>query len=216
MVFRWWDRWGPLAGILSTVFFITAFAITPNKDTHDPDAEIVAFFGKHSHQVASLVSFFLTFGAIFFFVLFLASLRGKLVAAEGEPGRVTALAYGAGIAAAAQLLVAFAIFAAPGTSELDTSKFKLDPNTYRFLNNTGYLVFVSAVMTAALLVWGASTLALRTGVLPRWFGWLGLFVGVVLLAAIFFVPILVLWGWILVASILLLWRPVAARAPAAS
>jgi magnesium-transporting ATPase (P-type) len=214
MTFRWWDRWGPVAGIVSTVFFVVGIAITPNEDTNKSDARIVAFFAKHSNQVNSVVSFFVFFAAVFFFVLFLAALRGRLATAEGAPGRLTALAYGAGVAAAAQFIVSFALFAAPGASELDTSNFKLDPNTYRIVNNTGYFVFIGAVMTASLLLLATAALALRTGVVARWFAWISVLAGVILLAAFIFLPVFVLWGWTLVASILLLLRPAAARVPA--
>jgi hypothetical protein len=83
------------------------------------------------------------------------------------------------------------------------------------LKDTGYFAFIGGVMTAALVLWAASVLAIRTGVLPRWFGWVGLLAGVILLAAFLFVPVFLLWGWVLVASILLLWRPAVARVPAA-
>ena len=52
--------------------------------------------------------------------------------------------------------------------------------------------------------------ALRTGLLPRWFGWLGIVVGVIQLFAIVFIPVFVYWAWILLAALLLLWKD---RAP---
>jgi hypothetical protein len=215
MTFNWWQRWGPLAGIVSTILFVVALFVTTNQDTGKPDSEILAHFAKHSNQVRDLVSFFVFFAAVFFLLLFLASLRTRLLAAEGEPGPLTALAFGSGVAAAVQLIVSFAFFAGPGVTELDTDRFKLDPNTFRLLNNTGYGIFISGVMTASLLVWAASALAIRTGVLPRWFGWLGVLVGLLLLAAFAFIPVFLLWAWVLVASVLLLWRPAVARVPAA-
>jgi hypothetical protein len=52
----------------------------------------------------------------------------------------------------------------------------------------------------------SSDAALRTGLLPRWFAWVGVIVGVICLFAIFFIPAFVYWAWILVASLLSL-RP---------
>ena len=57
--------------------------------------------------------------------------------------------------------------------------------------------------------WATSAAALRTGLLPRWFAWLGILVGIIQLFAIFFFPAFVYWAWILVAAILLLSRPAA-------
>ena len=48
---------------------------------------------------------------------------------------------------------------------------------------------------------------MRTGVLPRWFAWLGILVGVIALLAVFFIPIFVYWLWIVIAGILLAMRP---------
>ena len=74
------------------------------------------------------------------------------------------------------------------------------------LNDTGYLLWVSATAIGAITVWASSAIALRRDVFPRWFAWLGVLVGVVQLFAVFFFPILLGWAWILVASLLLTWR----------
>jgi hypothetical protein len=55
---------------------------------------------------------------------------------------------------------------------------------------------------------------LRTDVLPRWFGWLGLLVGLILLFAVFFLPAFVYAGWIVLASGLLTWLPARAASTA--
>src|SRR2546429_168572 len=114
MTFRWWDRWGPLAGALGVICFIVAIVMY-GTGPGDNDTEIVDYFSKGSNQTKYIVAFY-------FF------------------------------------LVAFA----------------------------------------------TSVIALRTGVFPRWFAWIGLPVAVTFLLAFFFVPIFVLWGWILVASGLML------------
>jgi len=65
------------------------------------------------------------------------------------------------------------------------------------------------------VVWATSAVALRTALLPRWCGWLGILVGIILLFAIFFIPAFVYWGWILFVLGLLVWRPATTRVPAA-
>jgi hypothetical protein len=59
------------------------------------------------------------------------------------------------------------------------------------------------VVAGALVVWATSAVALRTGLLPRWFGWLGILVGIIQLFAILFFPVFAYWGWIVVAAALL-------------
>jgi hypothetical protein len=119
------------------------------------------------------------------------------------------LAFGAGIASAVLLTVAFSIFTAPAFLTNDTTVRSLDPNTFRLTNDLGYEIWVASVVVGAVLVWATSALALRTGILPRWFAWLGVVVGVVLLFALFFIPVFVYWGWIVVAAALFTWRTAA-------
>jgi hypothetical protein len=63
-------------------------------------------------------------------------------------------------------------------------------------------------MVAALLVFATSLLALRLLAFPRWMGYAGFVVAPLLLLAILFFPIFVLWGWVLAISAFMLWRPV--------
>jgi hypothetical protein len=62
-------------------------------------------------------------------------------------------------------------------------------------------------MLASIVVLSASTAALRTGVLPAWLGWTGLVVAVVMLFAVFFIPILIFVAWVLVVSLLMVVAP---------
>jgi hypothetical protein len=95
----------------------------------------------------------------------------------------------------------------------DTSKFH-DPSGYRLMSDIGYQFWVAAVVVGALVVWTTSAAVLRRGLLPRWFGWLGILVGVLLLLAVFFIPAFIYMGWIVVTAVLLTWR--AGRAPRAA
>jgi hypothetical protein len=197
----WWNRWGPLAGALGVVCFIVAIAVYGNgPSSSDSDGRIVAYFAKSSNQTKYIVAFYFFFAAFLLMLVFLASLRAVLVEAEGAPGRLTALAYAGGVASAVLLLAANAFLAAPAITARDTNKFVLNPNTYRFINDTGYVFFITGVMAAVLMVVATSLIALRTGVFPRWFAWIGFLVAVTLVVAFFFVPVFILWGWILVAS----------------
>jgi hypothetical protein len=199
MTFGWWSRWGPLAGALGVVCFIVAIVMY-GTGPGDNDREIVDYFTKSSNQTKYIVAFYFFFAAFLLMIAFLASLRAVLVEAEGAPGRLTALAYAGGVASAVLLLSANAFFVAPAITAKDSDKFVLNPNTYRFINDTGYVFFVTGVMAAVLMVVATSLIALRTGVFPRWFAWVGFLVAVTLVVAFFFVPVFILWGWILVPS----------------
>jgi hypothetical protein len=199
MTFAWWNRWGPLAGPLGVVCFVIAIVIY-GTGPGDDNREIVDYFAKSSNQTKFIVAFYFFFAAFLLMLAFLSSLRAMLVEAEGAPGRLTALAYAGGVASAVLLLAANAFFAAPAITARDSNKFVLDPNTYRFVNDTGYVFLITGVMAAVLMVVPTSVIALRTGVFPRWFAWIGFLAAVTLVVAFFFVPVFILWGWILVAS----------------
>ena len=107
-------------------------------------------------------------------------------------------------------MVAIAIFQSPGFVASDTSKFSLDPNTFRILNDLGYSIWVGGAIVSALLVWATSAIALRSALLPKWFAWLAVVAGILQLFAIFFIPIFIFWGWIVLVGLFLTFRRAAA------
>ena len=211
-----WDRWAPLAGVLSVVCsLVGVLFVLDQPQEKDSNAKIVAYFAQHSNQVRGVVGFFVFFAGILFLLAFLGSLRERLLAVEGESGRLAALAFGAGIASlplwGVSMLLAFAASFTSGES----SKFRLDPNTYRLLSTTSYFAWVAALIVSAVVVWATSALALRTGVLPRWYGLLGIVAGIVQLFGLFLFPFVVWWLWIVVTAVLLVMRRSLAPARAA-
>jgi hypothetical protein len=210
MTFPRWERWGPLAGVLAIACWIVTLIVgTQSPDTNDPDSKIATYYASHSHQVRDIVGFFVFLAGVLLLLGFLAALRSRLADVEGAPARLTTLAFGSGIASAVLWFVSIALFTSPAFAANDTGKFQLQPNTFRFINDLGYEIWVGAVVVAAVLVWSTSALALRSGLLPKWFAWLGVAAGVLQLFAIFFIPAFIFWGWVLIASLLLFFR----RAP---
>ncbi len=202
-----WDRWAPLAGVLSVACSIVGFLfVLTQPETKDPDAKIVAYFAQHTHQVRGVVGFFVFFAGILFLLAFLSSLRERLLAAEGQSGRLSTLAFGAGIASLPLWGVSMLLANAASFAAGESSNFRLDPNTYRLLADTAYFAWVAALIVSAVVVWATSALALRTGVLPRWYGLLGILAGVVQLFGLFLFPFLVWWLWIVLTAVLLVTR----------
>ncbi len=216
MTFAKWERWGPLTGLLAIACWIVAFIVgTSSPDTNASDAKIGGYYTSHSHQIHDIVAFLIFLAGILLLLGFLAALRSRLVDADRVPGRLTTLAFGSGVASAVLFLLAIALFTSPAFTANDTGKFRLDPNTYRLVNDLGYTVWVGAVVVAALLVWATSAVALRSGLLPKWFAWLGVLAGILQLFAVFFIPAFIYWGWIVITSLPLFFRSAAGRTPAA-
>jgi len=206
-----WDRWAPLTGVLSVACtFVGVMFVLNQPQEKDSDAKIVGYFAQNSHRVDGIVGFFVFLAGAMLLVAFLATLRERLPA-----GRGAALAFGAGIASVPLWAVSMLLADATGLSASETSRFRVDPNTFRLLGTASYAAWVAAVAVSALVVWGVSAVALRTGVLPRWHAIASIPVGIVQLFGFFFFPFFVWWLWLIVTSALLVARPRAAVAPVA-
>jgi hypothetical protein len=208
-----WDRWSPLTGALSVACSLVGvmFALGLPQDS-DTDAKIAAYFDQHSHRVQGSVGFFVSLAGILLLLVFFGSLRERLLAAEGATGRVTALVFGAGVASL-PLWGVSTLFASGAAFTADhTSRFRLDPNTFRLFADMTYFAWVAAVAVSVVVVWGTSVVALRTGVLPRWYAQLGIAIGVAQLLGSFYFPFFVWWVWLVLTSVLLAAR----RSPARS
>ena len=211
-----WDRWAPLTGVLSVACsFVGVMLALDQPQDKDSDAKIVAYFAEHSHRVKGVAGFFVFLAGLVFLVAFLAALRERLLAAEGGSGRSTALVFGAGVASVPLWGVSMLLANAASFASNESSRFRLDPNTFRLLADTAYFAWVAAVVVSSLVVWGTSAVALRTGLLPRWYAQLGIPAGVIQLFGFFFFPFFVWWLWLIVTSVLLVARRSASIAPVA-
>jgi hypothetical protein len=209
------DRWAPLTGLLAVACSLGGVMLALNQpQDKDSNAKIVAYFANHSHRVHGVIGFFVFLAGLLFLLAFLGALRERLLAAEGQPGRLSALAFGAGIASIPLWAVSMLLANAASFAANESSAFRLDPNTFRLLADTAYFAWVAAVVVSSVVVWATSAVALRTSVLPRWYARLGIVAGVVQLFGFFFFPFFVWWLWIIATSILLISRrpsPAAAR-----
>jgi hypothetical protein len=64
-------------------------------------------------------------------------------------------------------------------------------------------ILVFAMFGAIALIDATSIVIMRTGVLPRWFAWLGFVCAVVLLFGAVFIPMIALPIWLLAGSVIL-------------
>jgi hypothetical protein len=207
------ERWALLAGVLAVVCSLVGVLHVLNQpQTKDSNAKITAYFADHSHRVQGAVSFFVYLAGIVFLLVFLGALRERLVAAEGQSGRLSALAFGAGVAALPLWGISMLLANAMSFTVSESSAFTVDPNTYRLLGVVAYITWVIALFVSSVVVWATSAVALRTRTLPRWYAIAGIVVGVVQLFGLFLFPFFAWWLWIIVTSVLLATRR--ERAPA--
>lgn len=145
----------------------------------ESDQEILDYYGDSGHRTKEIIAFFCIAGAALAFIVFATALRSLIARAEQGVGMLAALAWAGGIACAALILAGNAVSRAPAFAAMD-EQFQLEPNTRRLFKDAGFLLFVSGTLAAILLVVAVSLAALRHAVIPRWLGWVGFPVAVLL------------------------------------
>jgi hypothetical protein len=173
----------------------------------DKGPSILRHYKQHSDKI--LVGSVIWLLGVILFFWFLGSLRSRLLAAEGGLGRLASIAWGGGLVAAA----IGALWPAPDAAGA-LNKSDLDASAASALHHLGDAFFIGMEYTVSVLLFATALLALRTRVLPIWFAWASIVVGIVLLigpigwaALLFGVPL-----WVIVTSVLLWTRPVEAAA----
>jgi hypothetical protein len=201
-----WERWGPASGIAFVVLFVASVFVGLNfPDPDDSAAKFVKFYNDGGDRAQLIIgSYLMVLSGVFFF-WFLASLRSRLLAAEGVPGRLTSIVFGSGLVFTALVMTAGAIFMTVAADiTFGENKF-VTVEGARLLPVLGYPILLIAGMFAAIaMIDATSVLIMRTGALPRWIGWFGFVTAVLLLFAVYFIPLLFLMFWVLAVSVAML------------
>src|SRR5215207_2092529 len=179
---RRWETLAPLSGILAVLLFIAAFIVHDViADTPDGDAPALAFSRYYQEEDGSIWGggILVSLSAVSFF-WFVGALRAALHAAEGALGRLAGTAFAGGLAMIVLLLASIGtqVSAAILVSERDQPIAPEVAVGYWF---SGDGLFLGAFYGAAVLVGATAVVALRTGVLPRWFAWVSLVLALLLL-----------------------------------
>jgi hypothetical protein len=161
------ERRGAMSGYLVIVLGLAAAAFERGAPSANaPMAESTAFYSRYRAELlAQSILFVLSAGA---YLWFFGCLRTWLERAEGGAGRVSAVAFGAGIVSVAMqmLLQVFQIAAVSGgTSGSDAEAMAL-------FARVGWALSVVAYVPFAVLVAATAVVSLRHGALPIWIGWL--------------------------------------------
>lgn len=161
-------RWDASTGIAAAVLMAVGFFLpgTPPK-ADDTAAQITTFLVDKRSEILT-GDFLVGLGAVAF-IWFLGSLRSYLRSAEGGAGRLSAAAFGGGIAGTAVLIAAISL--------LTTGAFAVaelgDDTVNRALYDASAFLGIAAGFAFAVLLGAASCSAARSGALPRWLVWLG-------------------------------------------
>ena len=165
-----------LAAALAVGLWIAGLAISHGNShlaSKATDDQTLAWVKHHSGTII-VSSWIFALGSLVF-MWFLALVRGRLAEAEGGSQTLSSLVFGAGVAAAA-----FSI-AVNGDIGSAINKNDVSPATAAALHGVGDLFFLVAELALAVAMVSFAVLVLRTQVLPKWWAYLSLLVGFVLL-----------------------------------
>jgi hypothetical protein len=190
----------PLSGALSVVLILVSFAIAGEPPDVDaiPD-DLLSYYTDDSLQIAAAL---LGLGS-FFFLVFSATVATALRGALDRDRGSTAAKVG--FAGGIVFTVGMTIFSGLAFTAAEVAE-DVEPGTLQTLNALEMnMFFPVAVGTAAFLL-GTGVGVLKTGLLPRWFGWVAIVLGVLAITPAGFVAFLGLGVWTLVASAMLAMR----------
>jgi hypothetical protein len=194
------DWLAPLTGVAFFVILIVGFAISGEpKSADDPVEEIVEFWvdNKDSVMIGSILAAI----AGTFLIFFGAYLRKVLRAAGGE-GETLSLVSFVGL-----VLVALGIaIDATISFALAEAADDIDPTAVQALQALWDNDFIPIALGVLAFIWATAISVIRTGVLPKWLGWVLIPFGIAGVTPIGFVSAAAAAIWILGVSILLTLR----------
>jgi hypothetical protein len=202
------QRWAALSGIVFVVLMLVGASFVLDVPKGDASAqEIASYLTDSENQTRNLIGAYIWVLGGLAFLGFVAGLRGVLRRAEGDPGTLSNLVFGAGVVFTAVWSVSAAAIASVAYAVEFSNARVSNPDLVTVLPSLGgLLLLLGGGFAGILLLAATSILIFRTGVLPRWLAWFGIIVAIALVFDVTYVNILPLVAWVLSASIALLMR----------
>jgi hypothetical protein len=179
---RRWDRLAAGLGIVFVALQLGLGAVLGGAPAFDaPAAEIQSYLVDDGGNV--LLAATLGTLSAFFFIVFLGTMRTFLRTAEGAPGSLSTVAFGAGL-----VTITLATTAGLPTVALawDDTAALADTGLVQAAWNLNTLALVPIGSSAGAFCLAAALIILRTRVTPAWVGWIGVLAGVVSVIATLF------------------------------
>ena len=190
------ERFAPLTGVAFVVIVLIGFIVggdTPG--AHASAARADSFYDRH-HDAQTVAALLVGLGAAF--LPFFASSLKRALDWSGGTGRLANAALGGGVIASTGFLVAATVHLA-----LADAAGKTSPQVTQALNVLDNNDFIPMAAGLGVLLIASGMAILRYRALPRWLGWVGLVVGILIFTPAGFIAFLASGLWILVASVLL-------------
>jgi hypothetical protein len=169
-------------GIHSVLFLLSFWLATRTPGANASDAELVAFYTGGEDRLPVLVGLYLMPFAGIAFIWFADALR---VWGRGRIRRrnqfLSTMQFIAGILYVGLLFATSAAYTVTAAS-VEFGSSQVDPMLARLFPEYGRALFFFFVLRmAAVFAFTTSNLLMKSGILPKWLGWIGIAVGVILL-----------------------------------
>ena len=189
------NAWVALTGILFLVLLVVSVVVSgePPDPTDDSAAEVVEYYVDNDSEVMAGSVLFTLAGALF--VVFAAAIRRMLREGLGADDALPTIA----IAGATIFATGMAVSAALGYAAADLA----DEETINTINAISWDFFFPFAAGLLLFFLATGIGIVRSGVLPKWLGWIAIVIGAVAVSPIGFGAALAGALWVLVASVVI-------------
>ena len=197
-------RWAALGGVAYVVLFIVGVIVSDSgqPDFDAPPAEVIKYWSDSGNRDQAALGWGLIVLGVFFLLWFLGALREFLRRVDAD-GLLTSLAMVGGSVYAALTLTGAGLQAGILTMSDDTYRDQVYPALIHAARDAGYVLHTSGGAGAAALIIAATLAANRAGLIPGWACVIGVITGILAIGSIFFIPMILVAIWFLVASFLL-------------
>jgi len=197
----WLERAAPLTGVVYFVLLVAGTLVINNYEWLPPSDEIKSFYEDNSTAVR--IGGYLVLLSVAFFLWFLGSVRARLRVAEGAAGRLSAVAFGGGVAVGVTMIVGMGATVAGAARASADGGIGVDTATGLF-DLAAVLMGTALPIGFAVLLGATAVVSFRTGVFARWLTWATAVVAVgLLIPEINFAITGLAAIWVVVVSILL-------------
>ena len=168
------ERWAAASGYVVVLFGIAGAAFERGgPPLNAPVEQTIAFFSTYrSELLLQSLMFVWSAGA---YIWFFGGLRMFLLQAEGGPGMLSTIAFGAGIISAAVQMV----FQGFQVALAVASNHPVEPTLAVLVSNAIFALSVIGYVPIAVMLTAVAIVSLRDRAFPAWLGWLSAFAAVV-------------------------------------
>jgi hypothetical protein len=203
-----------IAGILFAALVTASIALLSRSYGTDPEGDLVAWFTENVSPTATVVTLYLIPFAGIAFLWFMAGLRDS--AAWREDRLFDTVLLGSGLLFVAMMFASAATTAALVARVSESADYALSGDNVRLARLMSFSFFnVFAARAAGVFVMVSSAIFLRTRLMPRWIGLVGIALALVLLLGISFLRFVIYlfpaWAVLVSVAILVLFRQGAGR-----